>query len=74
MNQNWRYIFPKKVEHFKALIVNNKSKLQQQNENKLTLYVYSRALLHTRRLSLITSLGNITMHRIKSKKLAIINI
>ena len=50
MNQNWRYIFPKKLEHFKALIVNNKSKLQQQNENKLTLYVYSRALLHTRRL------------------------
>ena len=35
MNQNWRYIFPKKLEHFKALIVNNKSKLQQQNENKL---------------------------------------
>ena len=35
MNQNWRYIFPKTLEHFKALIVNNKSKLQQQNENKL---------------------------------------
>ena len=35
MNQNWRYIFPKTFEHFKALIVNNKSKLQQQNENKL---------------------------------------
>ena len=34
MNQIWRYIFPKKVHHFKALIVNNKSKLQQQNENK----------------------------------------
>ena len=41
MNQNWRYIFPKKLEHFKALIVNNKSKLlQQQNENKLTVFVY----------------------------------
>ena len=45
MNQNWRYIFPKKLEHFKALIVNNKSKLQQQNENKLTVYVYVFSLL-----------------------------
>ena len=42
MNQNWHYIFPKKsllraynVQHFKALIVNNKNKLQQQNENSL---------------------------------------
>ena len=35
MNENWRYIFRKKLEHFKALIVNNKSKLHQQNENKL---------------------------------------
>ena len=40
MNQNWHYIFPKlllraSVKRFKALIANNKSKLQQQNENKL---------------------------------------
>ena len=35
MNQNWRHIFTKKLEHFKALIVNNKSKLQQQNEISL---------------------------------------
>ena len=47
MNQNWHYIFPKKsllraynVQHFKALIVNNKNKLQQQNKNKLNNYVH----------------------------------
>ena len=40
--------------------------------NSKVLFRYSRALLHTRRL--ITSLGNITIHRIESKKLAIINI
>ena len=32
MNQNWRYIFPKKLEHFKALIVNNKSKATQTSQ------------------------------------------
>ena len=55
MNQNWRYIFPKKLEHFKALIVNNKSKLQQQNENKLmciNTYIYFSV---TRSMTITTS-------------------
>ena len=53
MNQNWHYIFPKKsllraynVSHFKALIVNNKNKLQQQNENKLNMCINRYTVYH----------------------------
>ena len=46
MNQNWHYIFLKKsllraynVQYFKAPVVNNKNKLQQQNENELNMCI-----------------------------------
>ena len=44
MNQNWHYIFPKKLllrayMYFEALIVNNKSKLQQQMKISLCVLI-----------------------------------